>query len=92
MENAKISVRASSLFREVNDRIQDVSERQPGSMGELLCECGDPLCGEVLTVTPAAYVRARETEGQFLFSNCHRDESRLSVVEHYAGCFVASIV
>jgi hypothetical protein len=92
MENAEISVRASSLFREVNHRIQTVSTRQPGRMGELLCECGDPVCGEILTVTPAAYGRAREAESHFLFSNSHAGEGRLKVVERYDGCLVAAIV
>ena len=92
MENAEISVRASSLFREVNDRIQQVSTGQPGRMGELLCECGDPLCGETLTVTTAAYLRARGTATHFLFSRSHAGEPCIEVVESYDGCLVAAIV
>jgi len=91
MESAELSVRASSLFREVNDRIQQVSTGQPDRMGELLCECGDPLCGEVLTVTSSAYLRARESAKHFLFSKSHADEAGIEVVESYDGCLVAVI-
>jgi len=91
MESAELSVRASSLFREVNDRIQQVSTGQPDRMGELLCECGDPLCGEVLTVTSSAYLRARETARHFLFSKSHAHEAGLEVVESYDGCVVVAI-
>ena len=91
MDDAVRAGEVEALFREVNDRIQQVSTGQPDRMGELLCECGDPLCGEVLTVTSSAYLRARETAKHFLFSKSHAHEAGLEVVESHDGCVVVAI-
>jgi hypothetical protein len=83
--------RASTLFREVNDRIEDVSAREPGDLHEFLCECGDPLCGRTIVVTSATYRRARETQTRFLFSSWHAGDEGLEVIEALDGYLVAEI-
>ena len=91
IDEVKRTARASALFREVNDRIQDVSAREPGDLHEFLCECGDPLCGRTIAVTSETYRRARETQTRFLFSSSHAGEEGLEVVAALDGYLVAEI-
>jgi hypothetical protein len=47
------------LFREVNERVQEVSERAATDTIEFLCECGDKLCTQSISLRRAEYERLR---------------------------------
>jgi hypothetical protein len=47
--------RNEALFREVNERVREVSEVGPRERTEFLCECGDSECTESISLTLAEY-------------------------------------
>jgi hypothetical protein len=51
--------RNEALFRDVNERIRDLSEEAGRELVEFLCECGDDDCVERIALTPAEYERVR---------------------------------
>jgi hypothetical protein len=53
-----------TLFREVNERIRDVT-RYEGEV-EFLCECGDPTCAEPVVMSVPEYERVRADATHFL--------------------------
>jgi hypothetical protein len=76
-------VRAEAIVREVNERIRDV--REALAAGEeieldLLCECGDPSCTALLTVTLAEYEAARTDPRRLLVTPDHAQDEGESVV------------
>jgi len=63
-------VQRSVLFREVNDRIQELLEStDPALPGEFLCECGDD-CGRRVGLLPAEFATLRETGGAVRSPDC----------------------
>jgi hypothetical protein len=53
-----------ALFREVNNRIVDVGS---GALGlEVVCECGDGACQEMIHVTVDEYAQVRNEPTLFL--------------------------
>jgi hypothetical protein len=51
--------RNEALFREVNERVREVSESGPTDRTEFLCECGDSECTESISLTFAEYEQLR---------------------------------
>ena len=47
--------RNEALFREVNERVKEVSEGAPTDQVDFLCECGDETCTESISLTRAEY-------------------------------------
>jgi hypothetical protein len=47
--------RNETIFREVNERIEEVSANAPGKHVEFLCECGDRECAEVIALARGEY-------------------------------------
>ena len=67
--------RQSLLFREVNQRVAELSDPWPeGDVREFLCECGDPDCTETVAVTRSDYAVAREDPCRFLLASTHIGE------------------
>jgi hypothetical protein len=58
--------RNEALFREVNERIQDVSEgaRSP-SATDFVCECGDAECTQPMPLTSREYEEVRRDPTHF---------------------------
>jgi hypothetical protein len=53
-------IRNEALFREVNERIEDVSEDvSRANFIEFLCECGEELCVERIELTREEYEQIR---------------------------------
>ncbi len=63
----------SALFREVNDRIYDLTEREGwegwDGESEFLCECGDD-CGSRIALAPLAFAAIRRRGGTVLAAGC----------------------
>jgi hypothetical protein len=51
--------RNEALFREVNERVKEVSDAESGERIDFLCECGDARCTESIPMTRAEYERLR---------------------------------
>jgi len=79
------------LFREVNERIEEVSRTLgPDGETEFLCECGRDDCVEPVPLTVAEYENVRSEPNRFVIVPGHQDRriealvssnDRFSVVE-----------
>jgi hypothetical protein len=64
--------RNEAVFREVNERIKDVSEDvEAASTTDFLCECGDPDCTEPVRLTPVEYEEVRRNPTHFVIVPGH---------------------
>ena len=84
-----------ALFREVNERIREVSERVVAFDGEasleFVCECSEERCSEAVELTLAEYESVRSDPTHFLVAPGHvwqpeteravRENETYSVVE-----------
>lgn len=61
------------LFREVNERIQEVADQFGAGEGtyEFLCECSDPECGERVALTREEYESVRADARRFVVAKGH---------------------
>lgn len=58
--------RNEALFREVNERIKDVSEdAQSPAETDFVCECGDAECTRPVSLTPREYEEVRRDPTHF---------------------------
>jgi hypothetical protein len=77
MSDGRISVRKTriarneALFREVNERVREVSERAPMGQIDFLCECGDAECTESISLTLEEYERLRSDPLVFGIKRSH---------------------
>ena len=76
-----------ALFREVNERIQDVNQALGTTTGEfdIVCECGDETCSDRIRVPFSVYERVRSDSKQFLLELGHDDPTVERVIEHLEG-------
>ncbi len=73
-------VKNEALFREVNERIEEVTaERLPSF--EIVCECGDKECHRTLAVAPDEYARVRDDPTHFFVLPGHEIPEVETVVE-----------
>jgi hypothetical protein len=72
--------RNEALFREVNERIAETSERFDVDHFEIVCECANVECTERIELSPLVYERARQGEATFIVVNGHADPSIERVV------------
>jgi hypothetical protein len=82
--------RNEALFREVNERIERVTQAlQVGSDDlRILCECGDPTCFEHLDIALSEYERVRGEPTLFLLRPGHEYLEVEEVVEEHDGYVV----
>jgi hypothetical protein len=78
--NERAKARNESFFREVNERIEAVSETIPAREPtmDFLCECDDLQCQELVTLSRAEYETARTDPTHFLVRPDHVDDG----IEH----------
>ena len=86
-ERLERTARNESLFREVNDRIEELSteaEAQgiaPEGLIEFHCECGRDGCTERLRMTATEYERVRSDNDRFALAPGHETPEMEVVVE-----------
>ncbi len=83
---AERRARNEALFREVNERIRELSLMN-AAPAEYLCECARPECMTAFPVPLDAYKAVREHEHRFLVRPDHVDadlEILVELTEHYA--------
>lgn len=78
------------LFREVTERIRDVSQSwaEASEPVEVLCECGNGECSELLRLTIADYDEIRSAPNRFMLLRGH-DSAELPVIERINGYSIA---
>jgi hypothetical protein len=57
----KRAARNESLFREVNERIEDAASKLSPMFTEFMCECADDTCFEKVSLTLQEYTSIRES-------------------------------
>ena len=79
-----------AVFREVNERIEEVAETfdvQSQAL-DLICECGDAKCVQPLSMTPAEYEHIRSDPQTFAVHPGHEIADVEEVVERRKGYFI----
>lgn len=76
-----------ALFREVNEKVRDVSESFGVFSGTLtlVCECGDASCIEQVELRPEEYTAVREDAALFVIKPGHEAADVEEVVAHRGG-------
>jgi hypothetical protein len=76
-----------AVFREVNERIGDISREFDVPMDELdlICECGDADCVERISMSRADYEQVRADPLQFAIATGHDDPSVEIVIAREKG-------
>ena len=87
-ERLERTARNESLFREVNDRIEELSENveaqgiaPEGGLIEFHCECGRHGCTERVRMTVVEYERVRADNDRFAVAVGHETPEMEAVVE-----------
>lgn len=76
--------RNEALFREVNERIRDVSENgAEASETEFVCECGDPECTKPVRLTLGEYEDVRRNPKHFAILPGHEVPDVEQIVARY---------
>lgn len=90
---AKGVPRTSFVFREVNERINGISEAwRDGEARDLLCECGDEGCTGTIAVLELDYRRAREQPDRFLLAAGHVDTAGMRILQARDGYAVVELI
>ena len=76
-----------AVFREANERIEELNRTFEPLTGELVlvCECGNSDCVEKITMTAPAYEELRSQATHFAIVPGHEIPDVESVVEHQQG-------
>src|SRR3954469_7011643 len=69
-----------TVFREVNEQIQDVARRFDVHPLDLICECGDPSCVTRIVVSSNEYEQVRADPSQFAMAPGHEDVTIETVI------------
>ncbi len=70
-----------SLFRDVNERVQDIAERFGSTVTDFACECDAETCLEHVPLTLDEYESVRAAPARFFVKPGHVRESVERVVE-----------
>ena len=73
-----------ALFRDVNERIREISDTfgQKDATYDFLCECSDPGCTKKVVLTRAEYEDVRSDSTRFVVAKGHVMPEIESVVDH----------
>jgi hypothetical protein len=77
--------KTEALFRDVNERIAEASERFGSDEAEFMCECADPACAERLEVPLDEYEEVRADATTFVLDPDHVEPDIERVVERRDG-------
>jgi hypothetical protein len=85
--------RNEAIFREVNERIEELSKRSgideaDSLLPGFICECSSESCTEVLEVSYQLYEAVREDPRRFLVLPGHQDLDVERVVDEHEGVLV----
>jgi hypothetical protein len=69
---AQVIRKTQIVFREVNQRIAEITATHAETSSEFLCECGRPTCVTVIELALSDYLDIREDASFFITSTGHR--------------------
>jgi hypothetical protein len=79
--------KTEAVFRDVNERLAESSERFDAHDAEFVCECSDPGCAERIEASLEQYEAVRDDATTFLLAPGHEDPEIERVVRrnsHFA--------
>jgi|SRR5207302_8062991 len=96
MATAERELRAAQnqmMFRQVNDRIKELSETVGGSRPELdfSCECADGTCAEKIRMSFQQFVAIESDENQFIVLRGHEVPEVEDVIGEREGFLIVSM-
>jgi len=77
-----------NIFREVNERLEQLGEEYGDDAVEFLCECADPDCTAALSIPVTAYEAVRDHPRRFVIVPGHERGRIERVVEEHADYLV----
>jgi hypothetical protein len=80
------------VFREVNQRIAEITATQEEMSSEFLCECGRATCVTVIDLGLSEYKAIREDDSHFITARGHWVEGVDRVVEERDGFEIVALV
>ena len=83
MDEARVRL-TQVVFREVNQRIADITRSQHETASGFVCECGQDFCTSIMGLTLAEYEAVREQDF-FIAATGHRVEGVDRLVETRDG-------
>jgi hypothetical protein len=86
----KRKARNQTLFREVNERIAELSAKLDGRTTQgFICECARTGCTEIVNVPLQTYTRVRDDPTLFLLVSGHQDPDHEIVIENLGSYLIA---
>lgn len=82
--------RNEALFRVVNERMQGLNEAFAAvtdDVFEIVCECGEITCVELIQIVSGEYERVRADTTLFIVVSGHEDATAEAVVEKAEGAY-----
>jgi hypothetical protein len=83
--SAERAARNEALFREFNERVEDLAETVDVGRVRFVCECGDLDCLKRVELTRAAYEEVRSDPTRFVVAPGHEDTEIERVVAFGEG-------
>ena len=77
-----------NVFREMNERLEQLGEEFGDDIVEFLCECADPACAAPLSIPVSLYEAVRNHPRWFLVVPGHQREGLERVIEEHADYLV----
>jgi len=77
-----------NIFREMNERLEQLGEEFGGDAVEFLCECADPTCSAALSIPLSVYEAVRDHARRFVIVPGHQREDAERVVEKHPSYLV----
>ena len=82
MPRIERKARNQTLFREVNERIAELSAHLDSGVAQgFICECSQTGCTEIVSVPIETYARVRDNPSLFLLVTGHQDPDHEVVIE-----------
>jgi hypothetical protein len=88
--NASATLRNQRVFREVNERIAEITADQNEEHVAFLCECGRDDCTESISLDLDEYATVRGRDGLFLIARGHCVEGVDRMVDSRDGYELAA--
>lgn len=85
MDRYEKAAQNQSLFREVNERIEELAEQGPLGSMDIICECSDLNCAETIQIEHDEYNAIREHPNRFPIRAGHESHDVERVVDRHAS-------
>jgi predicted DNA-binding protein len=72
------------IFREMNERLEELGEEFGEANVAFVCECADPSCSESLSIPVSVYEAVRSSGRRFVMLPGHQREDVERVIEEHA--------